>query len=543
MSEDESLADMNKGSDSELTLFEQMVSKEERRKFSRWEETLGYLEKNPNCVGAASTLFWQFYCHMGQIGDIPTFCNRIHELLRLTSPPGRSDIIRQADNRTSAAFVKLHLVTLLLMAVSRHIWGTVELSETLCDIGERAFATLPIEEYGLDLVPSKSYQEPQGDVNIDWENLDLEGNLKRLADERELRELNIQSQRPLCWVSACFHLESFRCNRGIQDEERLASFARAASLLAASGYDGLEETEVGLLTEPHEENPIEEAAHCFESIVTHKSLVSNWKGVSDSCRLIAQSLQPLENCSILWDSIPMTVNGFVWVSQSEYWNRASTIAELEMSPSDLVQERTLERRSQHEYRMINDFLGEELWRALNEDSRNCLIAGEVILYDALLTGRKGAFVNEMRLTFEYELQELIFERAQPLLDPMLANQKNREKWHVLSNSTSGLNLNEMAKLLLRDGDKNLSDVPPLSDAIAELGLQHSEYVFLTNELPKYLSELSEVRNMSEHRRQNRDFEERSFNVRRKALGIGQPGYLRRLLETKLNARRKDKMGG
>jgi len=185
------------------------VPDEDQQRFFRIEQTVGELENNPTCREASSTLFWQAFFYLKKYHDqrgLETILegatsvedakkaeildlaekakgiiegewsnfdiqllNRFHEVLNRLRDESPRLIRKSPDELVASAFVQLHLVTILLRAQRKGLWGSPELLDSLMDIGMKAFAALPQEDYSGVLISSRRFYRHLRDKGIDPE--------------------------------------------------------------------------------------------------------------------------------------------------------------------------------------------------------------------------------------------------------------------------------------------------------------------------------------------------------------------------------------
>jgi hypothetical protein len=339
--------------------------------------------------------------------------------------------------------------------------------------------------------------------------------------------LQEQREQSLSAVMSLFLNERFKANRRRgSNEEALSSFAMAVALWARS---------TSALTG---ELSLQAGVDCCEEIFLNKSTVSDWDGVANSCCLIVDHLSEFPDSDDLSTAqCVLDKLGWSWPALS-YWQRASTRAENEMSPTQFKQLLDLERQSTHLSRLRNDFFG-DLTSMLEPESLRALIQGEIAWYESQPAGgRIEATANELRHVFESELRALIFEHVKTSVNSILQDKQIRSRLKIQSTDTNGLNLREMAILLKEAGDTHSPTVLPLRQLIESFPISQKDKNFLYVPLPNYLHDLNRVRRSSEHpsRTDAIQLKDKTKIVRRKALGIGEPSYLAQLLTIKKAAR-------
>jgi len=457
------------------------------------------------------------------IKDLHTLLNRIHELVRGMRSSSRELASCPEDEWVASAFVQLHLVTILLRAIRKKMWGSPELVDEFLDIGEVAFSVIPLSDYEgapvserralktlIDAGYTVSYRSG-GDVSDD------------IPDETQA--IVEQRKQSLSAVIAMFYNEAFTAtaDKGA-NETALVCFARAAAFWEAStsALSG----ELNLL----------KAAECFESLISSKSTVSSWEGVAESCNLLCESLSVFpETEDLQLDLEIVDGQGMLWRAV-EYWQHAATLAESEMSPSEFKLVLDAKEKEEISKRIKQDFL-EEDYELLEGDSCKALIEAEDAWYNAPARGgRPEATVNELRLVFEHEVDATVFRQIRESIDEILANSEKKDKLHLNSRPGGKLSLRDMATMLEKAGDKHSLEVLAVRMYIESLSLGGDDRDFLVSKLPEYLRKLARTRAQPEHR--GKVSLEAIKSLRRTALGIGESSYLRKLLNIKKAVRQK-----
>jgi len=452
------------------------------------------------------------------------FLNRIHDLVRNIQSSSRELASRLKDEWEASAFVQLHLVTILLRAIRKEMWGSLDLVDELVDIGEKAFElTLPDEDKWLFWTESKIYDI---EALLREQGVDFESPGGATAHE-ETSPTEEQRRKSLWGVSAMFYNEAFKVKFDSgADEEALTCFAKACRLWQESG-SGLS-GELNLV----------EAGNCFERLRLTRSAVSSWKTVAESCNLIRDSLEIFpESEDLKTDLEILDRQKRPWVALA-YWQYAATLAESEMSPTEF--KKVLDSRKEGEIseRIKLDFL-EEDYELLEGDSLKALIEMEDTWYNAPLRGgRREAAVNELRLVFEHEVDAAVFRQIRKSIDNVLANGEKKRKLHLNSRPGGKLSLQDMATLLELAGNKHALEGLAVRRYIESLPLSSSDTNFLVSELPAYLHKLARARAKPEHR--EKVLLETIKGLRRTALGISEPSYLRNLLNIKKIVRQKSR---
>lgn len=524
------------------------------------EQTIGALEDNPILREAASTLFWQVFFYLEAVETARpiseleelissadpatrekamvelerlkaqlqeewanfdlTLLNRIHNTSLMLSETTRDALAREPNELQANAFVQLHLATILLRAIRKQLWGSPELIEELARIGETVFEVLPWEEHKAILFSSMYFYTrivkggSRPDAVLAYEE---DTSSKPSADEEHRRE-------SLCAVAAVFYAELFRLRRQQDDNlEALGHFSRAAALWAQS-KSGLRELNMA------------EAVDCCENILSAKSSVQSWSDISEFCNLILDSVSENPYSEDLYSSIEIhDRQGIPW-TVSRYWQHAGTVAENEMSPTELAKVLSQERASRHVQTIVRDFV-EGLWEYLEPNSQKALVQEEISWYDAPLQGgRPDSLVNELRLVFEYELDSIIFKHVRQSVDKILANPKLRTGLKLSARNARTLGLRDMAILLEESANTESSSVSPIRQFIERLPLSSADKAFICKDLPPYLHELATVRRQPEHRIGLKEVAKKARKLRRRALGLGEPGLIARLISIKKTLR-------
>lgn len=565
--------------------YEDWVPEEDRNRFTRIEQAIGELESNPSCREASSTLFWQVFFGLTELSAVIEFEREVHEmetigysfedaaselkrernrdneyllayirkdvrenklehplpwigldlvivdrifdlLLGLNREP-EMDVIRGGQDRLlSVAFTQLHLASILLRVASKLSWGGAEMADDLVSLGERAFGYIREnhELYGGIVLSERQALQLLQQAGFYCTPIPAEERDRvDYVESPPKSPLQEEREQSLSAVMSLFLNERFKANkkRG-SNEEALSSFAMAVALWARSTS-----ALAGELS-------LQAGVDCCEEIFLNKSTVSDWDGVANSCCLIVDHLSEIPDSDDL--SIVQYVldkQGWSWVALS-YWQRASTRAENEMSPTQFKQLQDLERQSTHLSRLRNDFLG-DLASVLEPESLRALIQGEIAWYESQPAGgRIEATANELRHVFESELRVLIFERAKETVSQILHNQELRRRLNIKSRDTSRLSLREMAILLTEAGNTHSLAALGIRDLVEGFPVSREDKDFLCVYLPQYLHALSDVRRSSEHpsRSDAVQLRNKTRDVRRKALGIGDKSYLERLLTIK-----------
>ena len=429
------------------------------------------------------------------------------------------------DKLLSVAFTQLHLATILLRVISKISWGSPEVAEDLISLGERAFEY--IREYhelyaGSLLSERQALQLLEQHGYIFGPILPEERTTTNFIEPPPKSPLQEQREESLSAVMSLFLNEQFKANRKRnRNEEALSSFAMAVALWAGS-TSSLEG-----------ELDLQAAVDCCGDIFLNKSAVHDWESVANSCCLVVDNLSEIPDNGDLVLQDVLDKHGWSWSAVS-YWQRASTLAEMEMTPPQLKQVLDNQRNSFHLDRLKNDFL-EDFINALEPDSLKALIQAEKNWHESQpMGGRVEATANELRLVFERELIVLIFDLAREPVNQILQNPELRNRLKIQSKDTSRLSLREMAILLTEAGNTHSLTGLPIRELVECFPISRKDKDFLYVRLPRYLHDLSNVRRSSEHpsRSDAIQLRGRTRVMRRKALGIGEESYLVRLLTIK-----------
>jgi len=457
------------------------------------------------------------------IKDVHPLLNRIHELLRDMVSSSRDLAGRPQDEWVASAFVQLHLVTILLRSIRGRLWGSSDLVDELVDIGERAFEVIPSSDYEGVLVSERQALKALIDAGYTFSYASQDGVSSDIPDETQ--SIVKQRKQSLSAIIAMFYNEAFTAaaDKGA-NETALVCFARAAALWEASSS--------GLSGELN----LSKAAGCFESLISSKSTVSSWKGVAESCNLLCESLSVFpETEDLQLDLDILDGQGVPWRAV-DYWQHAATLAEGEMSPSEFKLVLDAKEKEEISKRIKQDFL-EEDYNLLEGDSCKALIEAEDAWYNAPARGgRPEAAVNELRLVFEYEVDATVFRQIRRPVEQLLANTEIKKRLHLSSKRGGSLGLQDMATLLERAGNEHALEALPVRSYIESLPLPNDDKDFLVSKLPEYLRKLARTRAKPEHR--ERESLETMKSLRQTALGIGEPSYLRKLLNIKKAVRQK-----
>jgi hypothetical protein len=570
--------------------YEDWVPEEDRNRFFCIEQSIGELEANPVCREASPALFWQVFYGLKELTPVIQFEAEIRKMesngysfdeafSRLSSDENRdvallallrkeyrdknwqvvpdswrqhpwitlepaifdrifdvllgfkSEAVVRAkedgqERLLSLAFAQLHLATALLRAISRASWENRGLVEDLISLGDRAFNYLyeHHELYGgvvlsemqaLELLTQAGYYV----TPVATEETDIAG-LTELQPKSSVQE---QREQSLCAVMSMYLNELFKTHREQgRNEEALSVFAVAVALWArsTSALEG--------------ELNVQAAVGCCENIFLNKSVVRDWKSIANACCLVLDNLAECPDSNDLLMTQEVLHQEPWTLSAVSYWQRARTRAEIEASPPQYKQLRDLEKQSYHINRLKNDFL-EDLTNVLEPESLRALVQAEIAWYESQsMGGRSESTANELRHVFERELAALIFERARESINSILQNRELRKGLNIESRNASRLSLREMAILLTEAGNDRSVTGRSIRELIEHFPISPKDKGFLYVHLPRYLHGLSDVRRASEHPGGSDAAQLRNTTrvVRREALGIGDKGYLVRLLTIK-----------
>ena len=458
--------------------------------------------------------------------DLFPFLNRIHDLVRNIRGSPRELASLPKDKWESSAFVQLHLVTILLRAIRKGMWGSPELVDEFLEIGIAACDVIPSSDYEGYLFSEKRAFKAVRDAGYTVSYVSQDEVSTDILDETQL--VVKQQKQSLSAVMGMFSNEAFAATVDKDASEvALFFFARAAALWKAStsGLSG--------------ELDLSKAARCFENLISSKSRVSSWEEVAESCNLICESLDEFPESDDLWLGLEiLDGQGMSWRA-SDYWMHAATLAESEMSPPEFKEALDLKEKEGISKRIKLDFL-EEDYELLEGDSRKALIEMEDTWHNAPARGgRREAAVNELRLVFEHEVDATVFGQIYESIGKILANRKAKDELHLKSRPGGKLNLRDMATILERAGDRQCLVALPVRMYIESLSLGGDDRDFLVSKLPEYLNKLAKTRAKLEHRdKVEKELSETIKSLRRTALGIGEPSYLRKLLNIKRIVRQK-----
>jgi hypothetical protein len=259
--------------------------------------------------------------------------------------------------------------------------------------------------------------------------------------------------------------------------------------------------------------------------------VQSWTDIAEWCQLIHESLDA--DIDDLKRDTKIEALGSIWEA-SDYWQRACTLAETKMLPDEYNRAQDDREKTKHLTRLKRDFF-ENSWDLLEKESRRQLISVELAWYDAFdQGGRVEAALNELRLVFETELDALIFgdKQIKQFVKGCLSDREKRDIFQLSSKNSNGkTGLNNMAKLLKEAGNRKSFHAVPLQQFInVNFTIDATQKDFLYKDLPPYIERLNATRTGPEHH--DPAPPEEIATLRRKALGIGEPSHLLRLLEIK-----------
>ena len=490
--------------------YDKWVSESNQDSYFRFEQSIGALEGDPHCLEAASTLFWQIYFERWPDGtDLQTLLNRVDSVL---------DALRNAleprdeAKRQSSAFVQLHLVTILLGAIRKHAWGSEELVRDSVDRGKKAFSLLDANAYGGVLV-SYSYRRGQ-EILAEYSRTNLIDSRDSQGSRQNTIDYDEFQQRSCSAVSSLFHFEAFRsATTSLEYQDALINFARGMKLWLEAMGDSLGNPDLS------SEYDLQEAANIFERLLSSKSLVNSWQDVSDACSIIVDSLY-IDDDNVNPDIDLLDSHEIKWPA-TNYWTRAATLAELEMSPPLFKQLMEDQRRSQHVIRLENDFF-QDYWERLEKSTQKNLVDMEDSWYEGIKRGGSWTgSVADLVLAFQHELNHTVFIKAgYPRVN------------------TPNLNLGDMANLLEAASLGNDLKALSVKQAIESAGISRDDRLFLVSELPPYLRRLWKIRNKLQHEDQElsdnelRRIRDAFVELRSVALGIGEPSHMKRIVYIK-----------
>ncbi len=270
--------------------YDDWVPASDQSKFFRIEQTLGALESSPRYLEAASTLFWQVYFDK-RASDQTDLLNRVHSLL-LSERQTLQSAARSIDQRETIdrAFVQLHLATILLRAIGKGIWGSLELYEDLFHYGEIALNVLPHSWYhGYALVFSeRTFHKVKRELELKGSEPNVSHSDTATVEDTldPIPELDEMRKDSLAAVAALLFNEGFKMSKEYgQQENALRYFSRAARLWECSnaGLSG--------------ELDLKQAAECFEILSSRKWDVKSLENVVHACDLICDSVSSEFPCS------------------------------------------------------------------------------------------------------------------------------------------------------------------------------------------------------------------------------------------------------
>jgi len=470
--------------------YEDWVSEENQKKYFRIDQTMGTLDDDMLCKDACSTLFWQAFFSLPHSKTFRIINGGVHfdeewKTIDFSILDRIYDLVGKIQNNlnveittdilTDKAFIILHLTAVLLSAQRKISWGSPEIVDKLIDIGERAFNQLQgVDRY--DVTQESNQTEP----------------------------LNETQEKESFWaVAALFLSEQFKvCKENGDNQKALYLFAIATK------------------------------------VFWQKSKVSDWKGIANSCRILSAN----DDIPVSLELQPVGVQivdytGIAWEPIS-YWEHAKAIAEYNISGDELHNYLQSEKDGWHAKRLKLDFL-EDLFEVMEKESQQALIEAERNWFESRDTGgRIGAAANEMQIVFERELKAIVFDRNVTSINNILMNTETMKQLGIKARDISRLTAWGMATLLREAGNKNSQSCSAITQFITHLPLNSNDVAFLYKDLPDYLEELLKIRNPSVH---HGDISENELSngirkIRRKALGIGQPGYLTILLNIKKKAK-------
>jgi hypothetical protein len=480
----------------DLTLkYEYWVPEEDRKKFFRFEQSLGIIENDPTCRAAVSTLFWQGY--YGFKGKLDRFDNSTLSRLENLFLKVNDQLIEQPSEQALRARsdFNIHLSTILLLAQNEFPSFSPELKDTLFLRGQSA----------LDYFLSNHYLS-----------------IMNAAEVSRRDEM-------LFIVYALFVKEQFKQSNIKQEYEKsLHLFTLAVHL-----WSQVDSNTNFNMDEPD----LQEGADCFEQLFLDTSQVSDWKSIENACEVIKSSLEsgPRNWINMAFNHTITDHTGKDYLPIA-YWQRAITIAQKEIRPGDLILALRLAQENYHRDRLKIDFLG-SLLAVMEGMARRKLISGEIAWYQCSSSG--GApeqVVDNVRQVFEIELKTMVFRNISDSVNRLLSDGEKRKSLGIKSTYVERLSAFEMA-LLLSEANKQSSLCGlPIRDFLKKTRITQDDRLFLTDKLPFFIfNELNPVRRVVAHGDKDNNMDKlikSASEIRRKALGIGDRGYLIWLLEIK-----------
>jgi hypothetical protein len=531
--------------------YDYWVPEEDQQRYFRVEQTLGELESNITSRNAVNCLFWQCYFGLSRLETIMNLerlfseglpepekqqCMDIVSKLKATDDSPWAtlsqthfdrilELEKKIENKkhqhineegiSSLAIVKLCLVTILLVARRKISWGDSELFEDLISSGVTSYNLLK-NVYGFEdiLLSPREFRQMRSEMETEIGTPLVSESVAESSESTP----DEQIENSFFAIVSLFLRDHFEAMANLgKEEEALSSFAESVAFWANS-YVTLNIKEY-----------VQSGVDCFENMLKKKSQNYNWQKIANEASLIAESFDEENSYDDHSELIQVKdATGWNW-SANIYWQRASTMAENELSPSQFRQVLDAENRSRHVDRIKRDFLG-DLFNTLEVDSRKALIQAEISWYDSeKMGGREAATINELRLVFEKELNSFVFSRIKEPLNRILSNPDHRKQLGIQTKDVKKISLRDMAKLLTEASNIHSLIGLPIKDYIWQLPIQKPDKEYIVSELPTFLNSLSDIRNFNEHPGTKTEWAKEINNLRRRTLGIGCESKLVRML--------------
>jgi hypothetical protein len=276
---------------------------------------------------------------------------------------------------------------------------------------------------------------------------------------------------------------------------------------------------------------VQKAADACWSLLNEASSGTDWKQLAHISRQLAWA--PV--LDVMETTVKCEGEKLTWV---EFWRLAEgrCLANLDFRTAyQLLKE---QEEEWHRDRLRRDFLGDN-WRDLEPESQKHLVQMERDWYQSERSGgRVEAAANELLRLFECELRALIFNRIRHSINEILKNPESRKRMNIRSRSAKRLSLSEMITFLGEAANSHSLDSLPVRNLIGNFPVSQEDRDFLFIHLPRYLRDLRDVRHAIEYHRTDAKARSGLKNMRQKALGIGEPSVLRRLLQVKRSVVRR-----
>jgi len=267
-----------------------------------------------------------------------------------------------------------------------------------------------------------------------------------------------------------------------------------------------------------------ECVHCCENLLLES--VSSWQMVAESCNLISDNLDVFPETDDLDPSlVVIDAQREPW-RLINYWQHVASIAERNMSPSELMRYRDEDAKSRHQKRLTRDFF-QDFWECFEPESQRLLVEQEIDWHNSPeLGGSIYSVPNKLRLVFEYELNAIVFKRIKKSLKEVLSDAQLRKDLRLTSRDANTIGLREMAVLLEKAKPGQYRRLLAIRSFIGKLSLGPDDIKFIYEQLPVFLYRLAEVRRKPEHRIHTNKLADEIRKIRNIALGIGEPSYLK-----------------